>query len=344
MNNLRLQEPIGQNSYLRFHNRKLLIAENEEDYIGDPDDFALSYRDASNLYGAHKVIDDKYVFTDDLVTNFMDDNPNESTKKPNIEYIDEPNNSAGVDQTMPSDDLLNYIKHMANIKLSKRQKNYKNSYKTHPLTESLSESALISTGIFVEELFRDFMKTWRKNGHPLEKTPKNIKSQSITQLKGSNPNLISGELLRNRLDIFFGKAEMNDNITSSSSSSSSSSQSKSNSIKDIDKRYTEITDKIINDFRKEYNDSQKKSKTDELRKSVEELNSSNNNDLSWSNFEKCLKSRKPKILSSLQLDMPIRKRYNDIDYHFPKKQCLQSVHSDSQIHGINYIDDDTSTE
>jgi hypothetical protein len=194
-------------SHLRFTADAHAIgrAKNLIEFIDDIEDFGKAAENASKIYNADVLMNDKYATSEEYACGQC---RNESITYP--EYVDESHVMAGLDQMLPSDKLLAYIQHMAAVKLKHRMdRSYSTVLDEKPaLLEKFDESALIAVGIIVEELVRDFMIRWRNNQQPIRLTAKNIDVATKLQLQGcDDASEITIEMLKSRLSLLFDSYE-----------------------------------------------------------------------------------------------------------------------------------------
>ena len=157
------------------------------------------------------------------------------------ERPDESLEVAGVDVEMPSEELLEYIRTMADSKLStsrkirraNKQKERRDSGEQtersavsievatgasggadtsaaasigtaagDSLEGKFDNTALVAVGVLVEELVRDMMIQWYRSGTPLQYNSRALRTEALTQASGApDVNNISTEILQNRLEV-----------------------------------------------------------------------------------------------------------------------------------------------
>lgn len=122
---------------------------------------------------------------------------------------DEVAKMAGIDAEAPLENLLAYIRQLANAKVLEARRKGKSSKLVHDLDgeagslmESFDDSALTAVGVLVEELVRDMMVQWYHTGAPVAFDGRALRTEVLTQMNGApRPKEITPEVLRKRLEV-----------------------------------------------------------------------------------------------------------------------------------------------
>lgn len=139
----------------------------------------------------------------------------ESEQRTVFSINDESIEAAGVDVEAPPEDLLGYIKELAEAKVAtvSRKKSAPTGSITQQAIETETESnsslgcrfdrsALVAVGVLVEELVREMMTHWYQTGAPVQLDGRALRTEALSQLSGATqPKAITPEMLRSRLEV-----------------------------------------------------------------------------------------------------------------------------------------------